>query len=404
MSWTELPAHLRWQDVLDVAILTFVAYRVYMLLRGTVALQVLAGMGVLFIAAIAASQAGLVLTTYLLQALGAVAAIAAVVVFQGEIRRALRRADPMRWWRDRQRNGGAARSRYAMLADGLTRLANARTGALVVLPRYDAIEEHISGGTWIDAQLCPEILESLFQVTAPVHDGAAIVRHGRVERAGVFLPLTSASGVPDHFGTRHRAALGLSEACDAVVLTVSEERGEVTAAIGGNILEAPDDSEKLSAFIKELMAGEDHGAAVSRAATTADASTSRPSRSFVGRAVTLMVILAMVCGSWYILAGDRSTMISIQLPLELRNAPDGTEVELLRPRTGEIKLNVRGPRRLLYSRARDEVLAWVPLGKAERGRNRMPIKATAPAGLEIVSTEPEDAIFRLRPKRPAPEK
>tara|TARA_R110002073_G_scaffold245043_2_gene407269 strand:- start:56007 stop:57206 length:1200 start_codon:yes stop_codon:yes gene_type:complete len=389
---------VRWQDALDVAILTVIAFRAFQLLRGTVALQVLGGMGALVVAAIAASEAELVLTAYVLQALGAVAALASVVIFQGEIRRALRRVDPTQWWPRRRRAVSEAESAtHKILANSLIKLAERRIGALIVLPRHDSLVEHLTGGTIIDALPSMELFESTFHVKAPVHDGAAVLSGERVHRVGVFLPISTATSIPEHFGTRHRAAFGLSELSDALVLIVSEERGEICLVSGGVLTVAPHEPEELALFIGERVAAQ-HTEAVSPKARKGEGRPQKPARRHLGNALALLVIFLMVSGAWYAVAGDRSTMISVQRSVELRGAPQDSEIDLVEPNAGEVSVTVRGPRRLLYSKAQSEVLLWIDLDQAKRGRNRLRIQSQSPGGLEIVNVEPDYAIVRLRPK------
>src|SRR5690606_11343180 len=127
------------------------------------------------------------------------------------------------------------------LARAVFALAQRRTGAILVLPRKDIVDGYLTGGIALDALLSTELLEATFHVSSPVHDGAAVFEGGRVRLAGAFLPISTAPDVPDQMGSRHRAALGLTEHCDAVVLVVSEERGRVAIAEHGRFLPAPSD-------------------------------------------------------------------------------------------------------------------------------------------------------------------
>jgi uncharacterized protein (TIGR00159 family) len=394
-DWTIFLDRVRWQDALDVCILTAFAFRAFQILRGTVALQVLAGMGALLLAAIAASRAELVLTAYVLQALGAVAVLASVVIFQGEIRRALRRVDPTQWWPRRGRGGSVSDGApHRELANALIKLAERRIGALVVLPRQDPLEEHLTGGIRVDARLSTELFESIFHVHAPIHDGAVVMDQDRVARAGVFLPISTSTSIPDHCGTRHRAALGLCELSDAQVLIVSEERGEISLASGGELTLAPGDPERLADFITKTVRAP-HAEAVSRMATMRDGTQRRPSGHRLQSALALLLIFFTVAGAWYAVAGERSTIISVKRPIELREAPPGSQIQLIDPSRGEVTVTVRGPRHLLYSQAQSEVLLWVDTGNARRGRNRLRIQSSAPTGLEVVSTVPSHALVRM---------
>src|SRR5262249_13065710 len=150
---------------------------------------------------------------YVLQGIGAASALVAVVIFRDEIRRGLGRASPLRWWRERGRRGKDGQAvpggAYGPPAQGGFRFARKPVGALVVLPRRDPIDEHLTGGTRFEALISTHLLESIFQTGSPVHDGAAVVDGERVRLCGAFLPLSQQPELPDQFGTRHRAAVGI---------------------------------------------------------------------------------------------------------------------------------------------------------------------------------------------------
>jgi uncharacterized protein (TIGR00159 family) len=395
MDWDVIAERLRWQDAADIAILTVLGYRVYRWLRGTVALQVLGGMGMVVIAALAAGRAGLVLTSYVLQAVTAVAALAAVVVFQDEIRRALRGADPVAWWRRLRADStrAPASALYDELASGLCELASERVGALVVIPRADDISGHVTAGTRMDARVSAELLAAIFYETSPLHDGAAVIRGHRIERAGAFLPLASGSSLPEHFGTRHRAAVGLSEVCDAITIAVSEERGVISIASDGRLATAPQAPEELAGFLERAVRTPG-GAPAARQATAYDSDVD-PRRRRMANAIALAVIFAGVTGAWFALAGDRSTLITNSRPIELRNVSAGLEVTVVEPASGEVAVRLRGPRQLLYSQARQEVIAFVRLTGLARGRHRLAVETSAPAGLEVVGVDPAEIVVRV---------
>jgi hypothetical protein len=126
-------------------------------------------------------------------------------------------------------------------------------GALIVIVRRNAVAELVSGGIVLEAAVSPEILEAIFQKTSPVHDGAVIVRGDRIVRAAAVLPLTERERMPSYYGTRHRAAMGLSERCDALVVVVSEERGEVTLMEGRRMLRF-DEEQKLAETLETVRA------------------------------------------------------------------------------------------------------------------------------------------------------
>jgi diadenylate cyclase len=224
---------LRWQDVLDMAIIGFVVYQLVLLIRGTRAVQMLTGLFVLGIAYQGAQYFELYTLNWILDSLGNVILIVIVVVFQHDIRRMLTQVGTGPLF------SGNRRIAHAQVIEEITRaavlMASRRVGALVVVAREVGLNEYIEGGTRLDAQVTKELLVSIFLPTSPLHDGALVVQHGRVVAAGCFLPLTTNPNVSKTLGTRHRAAIGLTEETDALVVVVSEEEGKISLVREGRI-------------------------------------------------------------------------------------------------------------------------------------------------------------------------
>jgi len=384
----ELARQLRWQDVVDVAVLTFVLYRLYRWLRGTVALQVLLGIASLAAAAFAASALGLFLTAYLLQALGAVATLVVVVIFRDEIRRALGRVNPLRWWRA-HRGGAAVRTEPTtaeVVAGAAFELAHARIGALFVLPGIDPIGEHLTGGAELDAVPSAELFRSLFHTASPLHDGAALIQGGRVRLAGCFLPVSASTALPEQLGSRHRAALGLSERCDAAIVVVSEERGEVNLVAGGAIAPLAD----APALARRLV---EHG---SGELAAAPGPRRAPRRHRARDTFALATILALVIAAWWVVVGQPGTVVTRTVSIELRNVPP--ELEADAPRPDRVAVHLRGPRTRLDAPGTG-IEAWIDLDEARPGRRRYPVRASAARGLEITEIVPPMVTVRLTPRK-----
>ncbi len=371
---------IRWQDAVDILVLTLVVFRLYTWLRGTMALRIGLGMLVLVGAAFAADELGLLLTTYVLQALGAVATLVVVVVFRDEIRRGLGRVNPLRWWRER-RVTTTDRSAYATLARAVFTLAQHRIGAILVLPREDRVDGHLTGGTVLDAVPSPALLEAVFQPASPIHDGAAVIDQGRVRMAGAFLPVSTATDIPDQMGSRHRAALGLSEHCDAVVLAVSEERGRVSVAVNGRFGPPVIDVGSLTDILERLLGG------------TAVEHAAEPRRRWRS-GVAFLGSLALVVAAWYVVVAGPSTLVSRSVPVELHGLPDGIKPDLLRPQ--QVSVQVHGPRTLVGELDGGDVTAWIEVGDGKRGPRHLAVKATAPSGFRVVKIVPARVEVRLR--------
>ena len=246
-----------WRDValavLDGAVVAFVVYRILVLIRGTRAIQVLVGLILLGAAYFASQWANLVTLNWLLSNFLSYSFIFGVIVlFQADIRRGLARLGRGGLLRvltpdDRQEHAGVVES----VARAASELARRRRGALIVVERAADLTDVAETGMRVEAELSAELLITLFEPGSPLHDGAALVRRGRVAAARCLLPLTTSQELRD-VGTRHRAALGLAEEVDAVVVVVSEERGEISLAFDGAFHRAVDDG-ALREWLAELL-------------------------------------------------------------------------------------------------------------------------------------------------------
>ncbi|PYM20565.1 MAG: TIGR00159 family protein [Candidatus Rokuibacteriota bacterium] len=225
---------LRWRDVLDIVVVALIIYRVLALFRGTRAVQITIGLGVLGAAAVAARALQLTSLTWLLDHFWSFWVVALIVVFQPELRRAL-------GWIGQasllQRlTGGAERAQMVEeIVRAVDSLAARRIGALVVVERATGLRQYAELGVALDALVSSDLLTSVFLPYSPLHDGAVIVQGGRVVAAGCFLPLSRNMQLGRALGTRHRAALGIAEETDAVSIAVSEETGGLSIAVSGRI-------------------------------------------------------------------------------------------------------------------------------------------------------------------------
>ncbi|HET9481528.1 MAG TPA: diadenylate cyclase CdaA [Candidatus Polarisedimenticolia bacterium] len=225
-------------DAVDILILAYLIYQLVLLIKGTRAVQMITG--VAFIIA-AYFVAGVFQLTTVQRFLGYVlywVPFAMIVIFQNTIRRALSRFGRNPFFR------GSARPQSEELINELvlaaTSLASRRIGGLVLIEREQGLRNYVETGIAIDALLSYDLILSIFSPQSPLHDGAIVVQEGRIRAASCFLPLTSHPTLSKEFGTRHRAAIGVSEETDAVAIVISEERGTVSVAFEGRIIEDVD--------------------------------------------------------------------------------------------------------------------------------------------------------------------
>ena len=224
-------------DVADLLIVTYVVYRALLVLRGTRAMQMGTGLGVIFLVYVVAKWAGLLTLFNLLSSLLSSIILIVVVVFQNDIRRGLMRVGSRAFF------AGMARQQETRVIDEVvaasTELARHRIGALICFEQDANLDEFVVGqGTPVDAQVQRELLVSMFipESLNKLHDGAVVIRNLRIAKAGVFFPMPDMKVLDKSLGSRHRAALGITEETDAVVVVVSEERGTISFCFNGNIV------------------------------------------------------------------------------------------------------------------------------------------------------------------------
>ncbi len=239
---------IRWQDVLDILIVTIIIYKGLLIIKGTRAARMLIGLGVLFLALIFSKHLGFYTIDWIVQSLWAQIVLSLIILFQPEIRKTLAQMGEARFLPSFA-SAEELRSLEEIVKASIA-LANRKIGALIVIEKETNLKDFIEMGTQLDARVTRELLLSIFHPTSPIHDGAIIIRGNRVIAAGCFLPLTLSAGISKAFGTRHRAGIGLTEETDAVVIIVSEETGSISTATG-NKIEKNVDMGSLRDFLTE---------------------------------------------------------------------------------------------------------------------------------------------------------
>jgi len=229
-----MATNFRWfLDLLDILLVAFIIYRILLLIKGTRAVQMLVGLAVLLIIYVASQISGLYTLNWILDNFLSSIILVIVVIFQHDIRRALVHVGRNPFFADL-----SFREETQVideLCKGCDALLQKNLGALIVIERETGINDFLEVGVEMDAKPSGALIQAIFQHASPIHDGAVIIQRGRLTRAGCFLPLTQNPDVNPKFGTRHRAAIGLTEQVDAVVIVVSEETGRVSVVVGGKI-------------------------------------------------------------------------------------------------------------------------------------------------------------------------
>jgi diadenylate cyclase len=237
-------------DLVDIAAVAFLVYQIFMLIRGTRAVQMLMGFLILMLGASLAQFLSLTALNRMLTALQAVWLVAIVLVFQPELRTALARLGRNRYLRFFVKPERSPVLEEVVIA--ARELSRSRIGALIALQREISLEEFVDTGTRINARATADLLRTIFTPYSPLHDGAAVIEGLRLVAAGCILPLPREFSEHRSLGTRHRAAVGLTEETDAVVVVVSEETGTISLAVGGE-LEMGFTSDTLRERLQTLM-------------------------------------------------------------------------------------------------------------------------------------------------------
>jgi diadenylate cyclase len=251
---SRLPAlsHLNftWRDALDILVVAFIIYGLLRLIRGTRAVQMVLGLFAIFAVYAVAALLKLAALSTLLRALIFYVPFAIIVLFSHELRRALAafgRTPFLSLF-----SGYHAEETMSEIVLAVTSLAARRIGALIVLERREGLKTYIENGSPVDAVISYELLVTLFAPGTPLHDGAVIISGDRVAAAASFLPLSLKEGLPKRFGTRHRAAIGVTEETDALAILVSEERGTISIARNGELQEELDGKSLRDLLFREF--------------------------------------------------------------------------------------------------------------------------------------------------------
>lgn len=379
-------ANLRFQDVLDILFLTVVVYHLYLWFWGTKAFKALVGLLALGIVFTVARFWGLFLTTWVFQILWQVLVVLIIILFQSEIRQVLERVNPL------QVIGLRIFSKSADWVPDFVKtlfsLAELKIGALIIFERVDRVEELTTGGIPLEGEPGPELLMSIFQKESPLHDGALLIRKGRVTKVACYLPLSSAEGLPKEWSTRHRAALGLSERCDAWVVVVSEERGEISLARSGQMIHVTN-LMQLSELVQE---------AITPPGPTGITWWERVRALVVRRWPLKIGALGLVSLFWLLLAGQQNFEVTLKVPLETKNVPE--KMEIFEPVNPEVQITVRGLRKDAGTLNKRNVHVAIDLSMARFGTRAFRItrdQINLPNDrVNVIHIEPPQMEFKFR--------
>ena len=374
----------RWQDGLDILILTFIFYRLYLWLRKKKALRMILAILALPFYYILAQWFDLPLSLWGLQNLWAVILLVLVVIFQQEIREVLGSITlPSFLFGKPER---LPSKRLDQIAKAAFKIAEKGIGGLIVLQREDDLDEFIHGETLIDAELNEDMLVSIFNPQSPLHDGAVIISRDRIRYATALLPVSQSPSLPKEWGTRHRAGLGITEVSDAECIIISEERKEVLLVSRGKI--------------EKEQAGEDLTRSLSGFPSfrrEKDVEKRWPGKIFNDLSVKALFLL-LVFFLWILFVGLRQGEISFNIPIEYYSMPSDLVMNGEPPR--EINVRLRGSQRLLSALTPNRLRAQIDLSKAHPGINQISLSETnmnVPSGIYVTNFYPQKIKLQLSP-------
>ena len=248
----DLIGQIRWQDLLDIGIIAFLVYRALHIVRGSRAMQMIIGLAVILVAYVSSRALGLFTLNWILDNFLASIILVIIVIFQSDIRRALTQVGTAPLFTAAERMVQRREDIIDEAVQGALALAAKHVGGLIVFEREVGLNEYMEIGTRLDARVSHELLESVFMPHSPIHDGALVIQNRRVTAVRCLLPLSTNPNLKKTWGTRHRAALGVTEETDAVAVVVSEQEGTVTLVVGGNVTENVDGA-RLRSALQDLV-------------------------------------------------------------------------------------------------------------------------------------------------------
>ena len=364
---------IRWQDIIDISLNSYILFRFYVLFRGTNVFRVLIGMTILWFLQRLAISLGLIVTSWVVQGIVAVGAIIIIVVFRNEIRRVLqaRNLKSIFWGLSLK----SAVTPTEIIVESVFGMAKSKCGGLIVFPGKEDLSDAVQGGTPWRGLITKEMITSIFWPDNPVHDGAAIVQGDRISVVGAILPLSDRDDLPSYYGTRHRAALGLAEATDALTIVVSEERGDILVAKGSRLREIRQ-KQTLEQNIREHLG-------------TASVKKDVARKEGLEIVAAALLSIVFITGIWFSVSRGQDTLVSLDIPVDYTDRAAGTEIADTSVKS--VSLVLSGSGALVKSVTPDQVNVRLDISNAVIGQNSFtitPDNISLPPGIALREVTP----------------
>jgi len=366
---------LRWQDFVDIFLNSYLLFRFYVLFRGTIVLRGLIGIALLWFFQRLAVHLGMILTSWAIQGITAVAALIIIVVFRSEIRSVIQTKDfkSILWGISQKPEG---KTPVDLIVEAVFEMSQKYMGALIVIPAEHDIKEHVQNGIPWQGKLSVEMLLSIFFKDNPVHDGAVIIQGDQVTDVGVILPLSQRKDIPSYYGTRHRAALGMAENSDALTIVVSEESGRIIAAKGNKITPVHRKGLLSDILLEHLK-------------LSPKVPLKYPSRERFEIGLAALVSFLFIVGVWLSFSKGLYTLFTVEVPIQYMNRKPG--MEIFDSSVTSAELNLSGSGALLKSLRPEQLSVRIDLSDVRPGENVFSItqhNISLPPGISLRKVEP----------------
>ena len=381
-------------DLIDILIVAFVIYWLMLLVKGTRAERMLWGLAIIVLVYFISQRMELFTLHWILSNFLSSIVIIVIVVFQRDIRRALVQVGKTSFF---GRGEISKEDIFEELTKATFQMSEKKIGALIVLEKDVGLGDYLDTGIEVDAKVSSEMLLSIFNPSSPAHDGAAIIRKARISRVGCFLPLTRDQEISKSLGTRHRAALGLAEETDAVIIVVSEEKGEVSLVADGDVYRDMD-ATALQKKLKDIFWG-----AMTRPAAEGDAAGRKKTKEDFGQKFFFkntslkIMAFAFAISLWFLVVGEKKTEVGFLIPLEFRNLPK--DMIIVGEPVRDVEVRLLASKKAMANLSPSQLTASIDLSTARPGiNNRRVVNATdikTPKGVEIIKVNPSSILVHL---------
>lgn len=379
-SFFSIFSALRWQDAVDILLNSYILFRIYVIFRGTHMFRILLGIGILFFFQRLSVSQGLIITSWVFQGLTAVSALIIIVVFRNEIYSILqtRNIRTLFWGIHSPR----IRTSREILVESLFELAQKKKGALIVLPGKDDLKEIIQTGLAWNGTISKEMILSIFWPNNPVHDGAIIVEGDKVTQVAAILPLSRRNDLPSYYGTRHRAAAGLTEVTDALVFLVSEERGGIIAA-KGNQIQAVTRKQELAMILDKHLGN---------IVETVQKFNSEKVKVITAAFVSFLIVFHL----WLSFTWGNNALITLDIPIQFMNKK--AEVQITEGSSDLVRVHLSGATALMKNIRPENVHVELDIKDASFGSNVFQItdkQVKLPPGISVKHIQPREVNVTL---------